>query len=73
MLDSRKVGVSDRCDPACLAALNSTDCGHYTPLVWRTTRELGCAYATCRREGFLDECWVCNCSPRGKIQGRSPY
>lgn len=68
-----KVGVSDRCDPACVAELNSSGCGHYTQLMWRATRELGCAYATCRREGFLDEYWVCNYSPPGNVRGRTPY
>ncbi|HTV21284.1 MAG TPA: CAP domain-containing protein [Polyangiaceae bacterium] len=68
-----KIGVSDRCDTACVGRLNSSGCGHFTQLVWRATRTVGCAYATCRREGFLDEYWVCNYDPAGNVRGRSPY
>jgi hypothetical protein len=68
-----KIGVSDRCEAACVAKLKSSGCGHYTQVVWRATRSLGCAYATCRREGFLDEYWVCNYDPAGNVRGRTPY
>jgi pathogenesis-related protein 1 len=68
-----KIGVSDRCEAACVARLKSSGCGHYTQLVWRATRSVGCAYASCRREGFLDEYWVCNYDPAGNVRGREPY
>jgi pathogenesis-related protein 1 len=68
-----KVGVTDRCEATCVAKLNSSGCGHYTQVVWRATRSLGCAYASCRREGFLDEYWVCNYDPAGNVRGREPY
>jgi pathogenesis-related protein 1 len=45
------------------------DCGHYTQIVWRRTREVGCAVA---RNGPR-EVWVCNYSPRGNRVGERPY
>ncbi len=44
-------------------------CGHYTQIVWRDTRELGCAVA----RGGNREVWVCEYSPPGNIQGMRPY
>jgi pathogenesis-related protein 1 len=44
-------------------------CGHYTQIVWRSTREVGCAAA--RSEGY--EVWVCNYNPPGNIIGERPY
>ena len=37
--------------------------GHFTQLVWRDTRELGCASAVCGSQTF----WVCRYSPAGNI------
>jgi uncharacterized protein YkwD len=44
-------------------------CGHYTQIVWRDTRELGCAVA---RRGHLEIC-VCEYDPPGNIVGQRPY
>ncbi len=44
-------------------------CGHYTQIVWRSTREVGCAAA--RSNGY--EVWVCNYNPPGNIIGQRPY
>jgi len=44
-------------------------CGHYTQVVWRGTRELGCAVAS--ENGR--EVWVCNYSPHGNWVGERPY
>lgn len=44
-------------------------CGHYTQLVWRSTKEVGCAVA--RGEGR--EIWVCNYDPPGNWIGERPY
>ena len=44
-------------------------CGHYTQLVWRTTREVGCAIA----RGQDREVWVCNYDPPGNWIGERPY
>jgi len=44
-------------------------CGHYTQLVWRDTREVGCAVA----RGGNREVWVCDYSPPGNYIGRRPY
>lgn len=44
-------------------------CGHYTQLVWRDTKEVGCAVAR-RRDR---EVWVCDYRPPGNYVGRRPY
>lgn len=44
-------------------------CGHYTQIVWRTTRELGCAVAT----DVEREVWVCEYDPPGNYVGFRPY
>ncbi|HIJ89796.1 MAG: CAP domain-containing protein [Desulfobulbaceae bacterium] len=45
-------------------------CGHYTQMVWRTTREVGCSKAICDDSSQV---WVCNYAPAGNIIGQRPY
>ncbi len=42
--------------------------GHYTQLIWRESRSVGCASATGRREEFL----VCRYSEAGNVVGQRP-
>jgi len=44
-------------------------CGHYTQIVWSTTKEVGCAVA----RGGVREVWVCNYNPPGNWIGTKPY
>ncbi|MFL6415305.1 MAG: CAP domain-containing protein [Bryobacteraceae bacterium] len=44
-------------------------CGHYTQIIWRDTKRVGCGVA---REGRR-EIWVCNYDPPGNIIGERPY
>jgi pathogenesis-related protein 1 len=44
-------------------------CGHYTQMVWRDTKRVGCAAA---RRGRT-EVWVCNYAPPGNWIGKRPY
>jgi uncharacterized protein YkwD len=44
-------------------------CGHYTQIVWRDTKEVGCAVA----RGHGREVWVCNYDPPGNWAGKRPY
>ncbi len=45
------------------------ECGHYTQIVWASTREVGCGVG---RYGN-HEIWVCNYSPPGNWVGQRPY
>jgi pathogenesis-related protein 1 len=45
-------------------------CGHYTQLVWKDTREVGCALRVCSAK---DQVWVCQYRPAGNFVGEWPY
>jgi pathogenesis-related protein 1 len=47
----------------------STDCGHYTQIVWRHTSRVGCAVA----RGVQREIWVCSYDPPGNYRDEWPY
>jgi pathogenesis-related protein 1 len=44
-------------------------CGHYTQLIWRNTKEVGCGVA--ERQGR--QVWVCNYDPPGNWVGERPF
>jgi pathogenesis-related protein 1 len=44
-------------------------CGHYTQVMWATSKRLGCAVARDARR----EVWVCNYDPPGNWIGQRPY
>lgn len=48
---------------------NWQDVGHYTQVVWRDTREVGCAVARNARNDFL----VCRYWPAGNWMGQRPF
>lgn len=45
-------------------------CGHYTQLVWKDTKEMGCAMSVC---GDNSQIWVCSYYPPGNFVGQKPY
>ena len=45
-------------------------CGHYTQMIWRDSKEIGCGMVICADKGQV---WVCNYSPPGNFIGQSPY
>jgi len=45
------------------------DIGHYTQMVWRESRQIGCATARCRNNLIV----VCNYDPPGNFVGQRPY
>lgn len=47
----------------------SARCGHYTQVIWRDTKRVGCGAA---RDGRR-EVWVCNYDPPGNFVGERPY
>lgn len=42
--------------------------GHFTQLIWRRTKQLGCAVAACGSNNL----WVCRYSPHGNVTGQFP-
>jgi len=44
-------------------------CGHYTQVVWRSTKLVGCAVA----RNTAREVWVCDYAPHGNTIGEWPY
>ncbi len=44
-------------------------CRHYTQMIWRNTREIGCGMAACGSARI----WVCNYNPPGNFMNRDPY
>lgn len=51
-----------------------SDCEHYTQIVWKTSREVGCGSAWGEHPKYgIQEYWVCNYSPAGNTKGQRPY
>jgi uncharacterized protein YkwD len=44
-------------------------CGHYTQVVWKSSKKIGCGMAKCGSA----EVWVCNYDPPGNYVGQKPY
>jgi uncharacterized protein YkwD len=54
------------------------DCDHYTQMVWKNTKEVGCAIATSNEKASngdsgLVAYLVCRYSPPGNMRGETPY
>jgi pathogenesis-related protein 1 len=45
-------------------------CGHYTQIVARKSKEVGCGMAVCPSRGQV---WVCDYRPAGNVEGQRPY
>lgn len=47
----------------------SARCGHYTQVIWKTTKLVGCGVAGNGKR----EVWVCDYYPPGNVVGERPY
>ncbi|XP_057845629.2 pathogenesis-related protein 1B [Cryptomeria japonica] len=45
-------------------------CGHYTQVVWRNTKKVGCARVKCNNGAIFI---ICNYNPPGNVNGQRPY
>ncbi|KAK3124374.1 hypothetical protein QOZ80_7BG0585710 [Eleusine coracana subsp. coracana] len=45
-------------------------CGHYTQVVWRNTKSIGCARVICNNGGTFI---ICSYNPPGNFIGQRPY
>lgn len=49
----------------------SMSTGHFTQVVWKSSKKLGCAYAICDgRNGTPGTFWVCEYSPAGNVTNK---
>jgi pathogenesis-related protein 1 len=56
------------------ACLEESECRHYTQIVWKDSREVGCASAWGQHPKYgVQEFWVCNYNPPGNVEGLKPY
>ncbi len=44
-------------------------CGHYTQIIWKNTKEVGCGMARSRNTDYF----VCQYNPPGNFEGEKPY
>ncbi|CAL1539025.1 unnamed protein product [Lymnaea stagnalis] len=51
--------------------LQDLSCGHYTQIVWRTTKTVGCAIVHCA--SYWENFVVCQYYPPGNYIGQKPY
>ena len=56
-------------DGGAIGGSNVHACGHYTQLVWRNTKSIGCAKVECAGNVII----VCNYDPPGNVLGQTPY
>lgn len=47
--------------------------GHYTQVVWRNSKRVGCGVATCSGRGWNWAILACNYDPPGNYSGQKPY
>ncbi|HEV3192188.1 MAG TPA: CAP domain-containing protein [Polyangiaceae bacterium] len=64
---------TEQCNMTCTRALHSDGCGHYTQVVWRQSRQVGCGVATCKNGSLTQDIWICNYAPAGNFVGKAPY
>ncbi|KAI8556494.1 hypothetical protein RHMOL_Rhmol05G0257300 [Rhododendron molle] len=55
----------------CQTEMSKCMCGHYTQLVWSTTKAVGCGNVTCNNE--LGVLIVCSYNPPGNYQDENPF
>ena len=49
----------------------SMSTGHFTQVVWKSSKKLGCAYAICNgKNGTPGTFWVCEYSPAGNVTNK---
>jgi hypothetical protein len=59
-------------NPHVCGTCNITDCGHYTQVVWGSSKTVGCAYAYCPNTVYKNF-WLCAYGPGGNYMGQVPY
>ncbi|MEO6232464.1 MAG: CAP domain-containing protein [Ferruginibacter sp.] len=52
------------------ACKDGESCGHFTQLIWRSTKQVGCAVGQCTDGNVII---VCNYDPGGNMLGENPF
>jgi len=52
-----------------LNSSNFHDSGHFTQIIWKNTKQIGCAKVECKGDLIV----VCNYNPPGNVLGEKPY
>jgi hypothetical protein len=68
-MDERRAFVFKARFPDVSTTGNWEDVGHYTQMIWRGTRRVGCALG----EGAQYDYLVCRYYPAGNVYGMSPF
>jgi pathogenesis-related protein 1 len=48
-------------------------CGHFTQLVWKNTKRVGCGQSVKKKGNITTVYWVCQYDPAGNYDGQRPY
>lgn len=57
--------ASNECNPGAI-------CGHFTQLIWKDTKRIGCGHATRRKWNMAMIYWVCQYDPPGNYEWETP-
>lgn len=48
-------------------------CGHFTQLIWKTTKRIGCGQSIRKKWDTTTIYWVCQYDPAGNVVWQNPY
>ena len=48
-------------------------CGHFTQMIWKNTKKIGCGQSTRKKGSMTTVYWVCQYDPPGNYNGQKPY
>jgi pathogenesis-related protein 1 len=52
---------------------NDAVCGHFTQIIWKSTKRIGCGQSSIKRGKTTIIYWVCQYDPPGNYVGQKPF